>query len=86
MPLIWIPWNSATPPSPPVIGQDMATWYYYMNNFTQFVEMVNNALSAAWIITGSTINNAPFIDFDPMTSRFNINGDVNHFAPGNTNL
>ena len=84
--LSWIPWNNAKPPTPPILKQDLSTRYYYMNNFTQFVEMVNNALLAAWAITGSTIRNAPFMDFDPQSSRFNINGDISYFVNGTTKL
>jgi hypothetical protein len=86
VPLRWIQWNSAPRPSSPVTSQDISTRYYYMNNFTQFVEMLNNALRSTWVITGSTIENAPFVDFDSMTNRFNINGDINYFVTGNTKL
>jgi hypothetical protein len=82
-PLIWEPWDlSAEVPKPPVVKQDIMTRYYYMSNFAQFVPMMNKALESAWGITKSTANNAPFIDFDPDSCKFNINADVDFMTTG----
>ena len=78
--LRWIPWNNSPLPNPPLLNQDNSTRYYYMSSFTQFVEMVNNALSLAWNVVGSAINDAPFLDFDPVSNRFKLNADVNYVS------
>ena len=53
-----------------------------MTNFSQFLPMINNALKEAWSIVGSDKNNSPFLDFDPETSKFNINSDVEYITKG----
>jgi len=78
--LRWIPWNNSPLPNPPLLNHDNSTRYCYMSSFTQFVEMVNNALSLAWNVVGSAINDAPFLDFDPVSNRFNLNADVNYVS------
>lgn len=86
VPLIWETWDfSAEPPKPPVVKQDIMTRYYYMSNFAQFVPMINKALNDAWQVTGSTKNNAPFMDFDPDSCKFNFNADVDYITNG-TNI
>ena len=44
--------------------------------------MINNAVKDAWSIVGSEKNNSPVLDFDPETSKFNINSDVEHITKG----
>ena len=45
-PVIWRCLDeTAEQPSPPMLNQDIKTRYYYMNNFSQFVPMLNQALS-----------------------------------------
>jgi len=83
VPLIWDPIDlSVEPPQPPMLKQNIMSRYYYMTNFSQFLPMINNALKEAWSIVGSEKNNSPFLDFDPETSKFNINSDVEYITKG----
>ena len=83
VPVIWEPSDlSAEVQQPPVLKQNIMTRYYYLTNFGQFVPMVNKALKEAWVVTGSTKNNSPFIDFDPETCKFNLNADVEWIEKG----
>ena len=84
--LSWIPWDlSAQQPTAPVTKQDLTMRYYYMYNFAQFVDMMNLALKDAWTITGSTIDNPPFIEFDTESNKFNLNAD-NAFISAGTKI
>ena len=88
---------SVEPPQPPMLKQNIMSRYYYMTNFSQFLPMINNALKEAWSIVGSdpsgqspakasasgaSKNNSPFLDFDPETSKVNINADVEYITKG----
>ena len=83
VPLIWDPIDlSVEPPQPPMVNQHIMSRYYYMTSFSQFLPMRDNAVAEAWSIVGSEKNTSPFLDFDPETSKFNINSDVECITKG----
>ena len=46
--LTFSPWNTTvSPPTPPLVSQDLSTDYYYVNSYQHFVEMINSALAQA---------------------------------------
>jgi hypothetical protein len=76
--LRYVPWNNQPKPLAPTTSQDLSGTYYYMNNFTQFQDMLNAALSAAWnrLESGPSWRvREPFVEFDSTINRFILNTD-----------
>ena len=71
--------NTAPVPAPPLIQQDISSKYYYVYNYSHFIEMVNAALSTAWIALRAAVTPVvfdlpkptlpPYLEFDHITNR-----------------
>ena len=68
--LTFSPWNTTvSPPTPPLVSQDLSTDYYYVNSYQHFVEMINSALAQA-NTSANTGQYPPYMEFDNQTNRF----------------
>jgi hypothetical protein len=91
--VIFVPENLNEPtPAPPTSNVDFSTTYYYINNMTSFVNMVNTALASclstlntAVLGAGGTLpsTNAPFLEYDPYTDTCILNADILTFNDDN---
>ena len=71
--------NTAPVPAPPLIQQDISSKYYYVYNYSHFVEMVNAALRTAFIALAVAVTPdvfdlpkptlPPYLEFDHVTNR-----------------
>ncbi|MFM7987779.1 MAG: phage minor capsid protein, partial [Candidatus Fonsibacter sp.] len=71
--------NTAPLPAPPLIHQDISSKYYYVYNYSHFVEMVNRALRTAFVALRVAVTPVvfdqpkptlwPYLDFDIITNR-----------------
>ena len=71
--------NTAPVPAPPLIQQDISSKYYYVYNYSHFVEMVNAALRTAFIALRAAVTPfvfdqpkptlPPYLEFDHITNR-----------------
>jgi hypothetical protein len=71
--------NTAPVPAPPLIQQDISSNYYYVYNYSHFVEMVNRALKTAWLALRTAVTPVvfdqpkatlpPYLEFDHVTNR-----------------
>ena len=71
--------NTAPVPAPPLIQQDISSKYYYVYNYSHFVEMVNAALKTAWLALRTAVTPVvfdlpkptlpPYLEFDNITNR-----------------
>ena len=71
--------NTAPVPAPPLIQQDISSKYYYVYNYSHFVEMVNAALRTAYLALRVAVTPAvfdqpkptlpPYLEFDHITNR-----------------
>ena len=78
--IIYWPEDATAPlPMPPMTAQDISSTYYYVYNYSHFVEMVNAALRTAFIALRAAVTPAvfdqpratlpPYFDFDIITNR-----------------
>ena len=77
--LRYVPWNNQPKPSAPTTAQDLTGTYYHMHSFTQFQDMLNTALSAAWErVMGREPwrDRVPYMDFDSTSNRFILSADL----------
>jgi hypothetical protein len=75
-------------PLPPLTNQDLTTGYYYINNFQDWIEMLNNTFAEAVnnlnvkVLAGSdtlpTLN-VPFVEWDPQNLIAIMNFDKNGY-------
>ena len=69
MSINYVPSNLNTPvPTSPVTTQDYTSRYYYVNQYQDFINMINNTLKSLWEqqgLSGPITQAAPFIEFDP---------------------
>jgi hypothetical protein len=80
----FIPQNVNDPiPKPPINAQDLTSEYYYVFSFQHFVLMVNNALQTAYTALAAAVAPtvlpsalAPYIEYNPTTGDYTLNGDV----------
>jgi hypothetical protein len=57
--VIYWPEDATAPlPMPPMTAQDISSTYYYVYNYSHFVEMVNAALRTAFIALRATVGDA----------------------------
>ena len=56
----WPEDNTAPVPAPPLTTQDISSTYYYVFNYSNFVEMVNAALRTAFIALRAAVTPAVF--------------------------
>ena len=79
--LRYVSWNNSPKPLAPIAAQDLTGTYYFMNNFSQFQDMLNTALLSAWnslkMTGGSWPLRAPYVEFDSTSNRFILNADLN---------
>ena len=71
--------NTAPVPAPPLIQQDISSKYYYVYNYSHFVEMVNEALRDAFLDLRTAVTPVvfdlpkqtlpPYLEFDHVTNR-----------------
>ena len=71
--------NTAPVPAPPLIQQDISNKYYYVYNYSHFIEMVNATLRTAFIALRLAVTLAvfdlpkptlpPYLEFDHITNR-----------------
>ena len=71
--------NTAPVPAPPLIQQDISSKYYYVYNYSKFIEMVNATLRTAFIALRLAVTLAvfdlpkptlpPYLEFDHITNR-----------------
>ena len=71
--------NTAPVPAPPLIQQDISSKYYYVYNYSHFVEMVNAALKTAFLDLRVAVTPVvfdlpkqtlpPYLEFDHVTNR-----------------
>ena len=91
--VIFVPENLNEPtPSAPTTNVDFSTTYYYINNMTSFVQMVNTALSTCFtqlsadvVAAGGVMPTAtaPFLEYDPYTDTCILNADTLGFNDDN---
>ena len=70
--IIFIPNGPFIVPSP---QQSATSPYFYVFSIDHLIDMVNNALAAAYVIAypGHTLINCPFFNYDPTTELISIN-------------
>ncbi|MFM7988649.1 MAG: phage minor capsid protein, partial [Candidatus Fonsibacter sp.] len=78
--VIYVPEDNTAPePAPPLIQQDISSKYYYVYNYSHFIEMVNATLRTALedlrkLVTPVVFDQPkptlqPYLDFDIITNR-----------------
>ncbi|MFM7983590.1 MAG: phage minor capsid protein, partial [Candidatus Fonsibacter sp.] len=78
--VIYVPENNTDPlPAPPLIQQDISSKYYYVYNYSYFIEIVNRALRIALFDLRDLYGpeqfdvpkptQPPYLDFDIITNR-----------------
>ena len=78
--VIYFPEDYTAPvPAPPLIQQDISSKYYYVYNYSHFVEMVNEALRDAFLDLRTAVTPVvfdlpkptlpPYLEFDHVTNR-----------------
>jgi len=83
----FIPYNTKNPQPPNLSAQNPAptiTPYYYIFRYTDFLEMVNNALASAFTnLAGLTVlpvgSRAPYLIFDPATELISLIAQTAHY-------
>ncbi|MFM7985367.1 MAG: hypothetical protein ACKPKO_39245, partial [Candidatus Fonsibacter sp.] len=59
--VIYVPEDNTAPePAPPLIQQDISSKYYYVYNYSHFIEMVNAALRTAFIALRTLVTPVTF--------------------------
>jgi len=94
-PVLFVPENIGEPvPASPTTSVDFSTTYYYINNMTSFVNMINTALSVCFqqlsadvVSAGGTMptSTAPFLEYDPYTDTCILNADTLGFNDASAN-
>ncbi|MFM7987992.1 MAG: phage minor capsid protein, partial [Candidatus Fonsibacter sp.] len=78
--VIYTPEDDTAPePAPPLVQQDISSKYYYVYNYSHFIEMVNAALRTAFNALRALVGpvafdvpkptQPPYLDFDIITNR-----------------
>lgn len=88
--LTFIPQNvNAQLPNPPLIQPDLSTGYYELYSYTHFINIVNNAFQSAYnSLAGMGAlpsNYAPYLEFDPTTTKCILNADILGYELGLAN-
>ena len=86
-PIIYSPEDAtAAIPAPPMIKQDMSSTYYYVHNYSHFINLINIALDTSYNTLRASIpkefhispvdaTTAPFLDFDTTLNRVVLYAD-----------
>lgn len=81
-------------PQPPLTSQDLTSGYYYVNNFQDWIEMINDTFAEALnnlnikVLAGSDVLpslNPPFVEWDPQNLIAIMNFDKNGYDRTLTN-
>jgi hypothetical protein len=83
-PLIYQPWNNKPTPPPPTTKQDVTNGYYFVNSYTQFVQMLNTALKTCHDLywnDPTADGHQPYVQFDSQSNLFVLYCDEEYYDP-----
>lgn len=86
--VIYVPSDQSIPlPRPPVVEQDLTSEYYYVRNYSDFIDMINTTLSTLFVnIMAIGHYNPPYMEWDNASCTASLYADTYYFdLNGNTN-
>ena len=97
-PIIYSPEDAtAAIPAPPMIKQDMSSTYYYVHNYSHFIDLINAAFvtsyNSLWTLIPKSASSvspidpttSPFLDFDTVSNRVMLYADKAFYTTASAN-